>query len=129
MDGIWTTWEPWQTCNVTCGGGRKLRERSCTGPFFGGRECNGSATDIDDCNTHECPGKYLYFTYFTDSLLILTLRTMYVCNCSGSIKLVVLIKIRFFKSISLNLFHYTIIKCYLIRIVHRVYRFSLTLLI
>ncbi|XP_060586807.1 SCO-spondin-like isoform X3 [Ruditapes philippinarum] len=55
VDGIWDSWQPWQECNVTCGGGRKLRQRKCIGPYFGGANCEGSTDDTEDCNTHECP--------------------------------------------------------------------------
>jgi len=59
VDGVWASWQSWQSCNVTCGGGQMQRHRTCAGPYFGGKHCDGSADDIDDCNTHECPGKYV----------------------------------------------------------------------
>ncbi|XP_053393892.1 SCO-spondin-like isoform X2 [Mercenaria mercenaria] len=68
VDGIWDSWQPWQECSVTCGGGRKLRQRVCIGPYFGGAQCEGPEDDIEDCNTHECPvhGVWNPWTLWTD---------------------------------------------------------------
>ena len=48
----------WGHCNVTCGGGTRMRSRDCFRPFDGGAECPGSNISTEDCNTHECPSKY-----------------------------------------------------------------------
>ncbi|XP_076098251.1 SCO-spondin-like [Mytilus galloprovincialis] len=55
IDGVWTNWTSWDTCNVTCGGGIHWRYRSCDGPFFGGANCSGPAEDSQTCNGHPCP--------------------------------------------------------------------------
>ncbi|VDI26618.1 Hypothetical predicted protein, partial [Mytilus galloprovincialis] len=55
IDGVWTNWTSWDTCNVTCGGGIHWRYRSCDGPFFGGANCSGPTEDSQTCNGHPCP--------------------------------------------------------------------------
>ncbi|KAJ8305885.1 hypothetical protein KUTeg_016430 [Tegillarca granosa] len=55
IDGIFQEWSAWGQCNTTCGGGIRERNRECSGPFFGGAGCNGEFSEIEDCNTHECP--------------------------------------------------------------------------
>lgn len=56
MDGVWKEWSVWDECNVTCGGGRQSRYRTCIQPQFGGLPCNGSDIETIDCNTQFCPG-------------------------------------------------------------------------
>ena len=34
----------------------KNRTRSCIGPFFGGKDCNGPRNDSDVCGDNPCPG-------------------------------------------------------------------------
>ena len=58
VDGVWEPWAEWGACNVSCGGGTRMRSRDCYGPFFDGAECPGSNTSAEDCNTHECPSKF-----------------------------------------------------------------------
>ncbi|CAG2209647.1 Coadhesin,Hemicentin-1,Thrombospondin-2,Mucin-like protein [Mytilus edulis] len=66
LDGNWTDyseWSPWDTCNVTCGGGfcSRYRNRTCKNPepMFGGMNCSGD--DIDQqkgtCNKQRCKAK------------------------------------------------------------------------
>ncbi|KAK3095360.1 hypothetical protein FSP39_013702 [Pinctada imbricata] len=57
IDGAFTDWSVWGTCSLTCGGGRQTRDRSCTNPApqYGGVDCTGDTSDVQDCNTHNCP--------------------------------------------------------------------------
>ena len=60
VDGNYTEWSAWGNCTVTCGGGVKQRERTCTNPrpSFGGKDCSalGPDTSTASCNTNPCPG-------------------------------------------------------------------------
>ncbi|WAR29734.1 HMCN1-like protein, partial [Mya arenaria] len=57
VDGHWSTWSDWATCDVTCGTGTHLRSRGCTNPApkNGGRQCVGNSTDTEECEMVECP--------------------------------------------------------------------------
>ncbi|XP_052705771.1 A disintegrin and metalloproteinase with thrombospondin motifs adt-1-like isoform X2 [Crassostrea angulata] len=52
VDGIWSQWESWTTCSVTCGHGRQTRERSCTNPApaRGGLPCSGNSSEERNCS-------------------------------------------------------------------------------
>ncbi|XP_031556840.1 uncharacterized protein LOC116293538 isoform X2 [Actinia tenebrosa] len=58
VNGGYTEWGEWTQCDVTCGGGRRLRSRACTNPLpqFGGRNCDSEGPDVqeDSCNTRPC---------------------------------------------------------------------------
>lgn len=61
VHGGWSMWGPWSECSVTCDTGVVTRTRTCDSPrpLFGGRECEGSATDTRDCTANkQCPGRY-----------------------------------------------------------------------
>ncbi|XP_048864297.1 thrombospondin-2 isoform X4 [Brienomyrus brachyistius] len=57
VDGGWGPWSPWATCSATCGGGVRSRTHVCNSPRpkYGGKKCQGDATDIDVCNPQDCP--------------------------------------------------------------------------
>eukprot|EP00105_Crassostrea_gigas_P019200 XP_011437616.1 PREDICTED: coadhesin [Crassostrea gigas] len=58
LHGGWSMWGPWSECSVTCDTGVVTRTRTCDSPrpLFGGRECEGSATDTRDCTANkQCP--------------------------------------------------------------------------
>ncbi|XP_074654579.1 SCO-spondin-like [Tubulanus polymorphus] len=57
IDGIWNAWTAWGACDRDCDGGKQQRSRSCNGPFYGGNNCTGDETMVQDCNTHNCPVK------------------------------------------------------------------------
>ena len=59
VDGNWGAYGAWSTCTATCGGGTRMRVRSCDdpGPSNGGRKCPGSSAEIEDCGTQSCAGK------------------------------------------------------------------------
>ncbi|CAG2224126.1 HMCN [Mytilus edulis] len=48
---------PWSSCNVTCGGGLRHSQRTCTNPApkFGGEKCVGEDTMFDSCSEMACP--------------------------------------------------------------------------
>ncbi|XP_013396343.1 A disintegrin and metalloproteinase with thrombospondin motifs adt-1-like [Lingula anatina] len=47
----WSEWGPWTTCSATCGGGTKLRTRTCKNGV-----CDeGVADESEPCNTASCP--------------------------------------------------------------------------
>ena len=48
--GVFSDWSAWGQCSQTCGGGVKLRNRSC----LGGSDCEGSTTEVQECNTDSC---------------------------------------------------------------------------
>ncbi|KAJ7391354.1 hypothetical protein OS493_018397 [Desmophyllum pertusum] len=59
VDGGYTPWSDWSECSKTCGGGDKVRERSCTNPRpqGNGRPCSprlGEPEDTAVCNEQKC---------------------------------------------------------------------------
>ena len=61
VDGGLTDWSIWDTCSVTCGGGKQGRTRSCTipAPQIGGALCLGDLSSEQVCNTQECPSELM----------------------------------------------------------------------
>uniref|UniRef100_A0A8C9R6U4 Hemicentin-1 n=1 Tax=Scleropages formosus TaxID=113540 RepID=A0A8C9R6U4_SCLFO len=57
IHGNWGPWSSWGTCSRTCNGGQMRRYRSCDNPRpnSGGRACAGADTQIQRCNTANCP--------------------------------------------------------------------------
>ena len=49
--GTWQTWQTWQDCTKSCGGGVKVRHRSCDNPG----NCVGDSADHQACNYQNCP--------------------------------------------------------------------------
>ena len=65
VDGGWSTWSTWTSCNKPCGGGSRQRFRSCDSPMaeFGGEDCGGEDMEDEDCNIGvPCIRKMLFFT-------------------------------------------------------------------
>ncbi|XP_065689130.1 SCO-spondin-like [Patagioenas fasciata] len=56
VDGAWSAWSPWSRCDRTCGGGRSIRNRSCTRPppKNGGQRCPGERHHLRPCNPQPC---------------------------------------------------------------------------
>ena len=61
VDGAWATWSAWATCDVSCGGGKQTRSRTCTNPTpaHGGAQCLGDETESQTCNINQCKGIFL----------------------------------------------------------------------
>lgn len=59
--GEWTVWTAWSTCTETCGGGNQRRTRTCQRtPDQLNCEPRGGGMQIRQCNTWECPSKWLH---------------------------------------------------------------------
>ncbi|XP_078333125.1 SCO-spondin-like isoform X2 [Crassostrea virginica] len=57
VDGGWSIWHSWSRCSASCGGGVRIRVRSCTNPqpAHGGRSCPGNETETHSCHDAPCP--------------------------------------------------------------------------
>ena len=73
IDGGWSTWTSWSSCQSNC---RQQRNRTCDSPtpLFGGDDCLGNKTELspslcygDKC----CPGKTLKIWYISYLLSII----------------------------------------------------------
>ena len=54
----WQDWGHWSQCTASCGQGLKIRARGCSEPEFGGDLlCSGNGTEVEGCNSAECPGE------------------------------------------------------------------------
>ncbi|XP_035826394.1 semaphorin-5A [Aplysia californica] len=61
VHGNWTEWSAWSACSQTCGFATRMRSRQCGSPppKFGGRQCQGQATEEEYCRDNpECPCEY-----------------------------------------------------------------------
>ena len=58
VNGDWSEWSEREECSVTCGGGNKTRNRTCTEPQYGGDNCTGHDTNYASCNDYPCPSMY-----------------------------------------------------------------------
>ncbi|XP_078310248.1 uncharacterized protein LOC111104257 [Crassostrea virginica] len=56
-NGQWSYWDSWSDCTVSCGGGLRSRNRSCTNPppKNGGDSCIGISLQSEACNSFMCP--------------------------------------------------------------------------
>ncbi len=73
LDGNWSSWSPWSSCSLTCGGGNQTQTRTCTNPSpsNGGLNCSTTNTEtaIQECNIQLCPiSKNLYNVTLTKSI-------------------------------------------------------------
>eukprot|EP00928_Gymnodinium_smaydae_P064666 TRINITY_DN4794_c0_g2_i1.p1 TRINITY_DN4794_c0_g2~~TRINITY_DN4794_c0_g2_i1.p1 ORF type:complete len:1188 (-),score=266.17 TRINITY_DN4794_c0_g2_i1:180-3743(-) len=49
-------WTEWSECTLTCGGGTRERFRAIAEvPRYGGKICDESLRDVEECNRTECP--------------------------------------------------------------------------
>ena len=60
----WQDWGHWSQCTASCGQGLKIRARGCSEPEFGGDLlCSGNGTEVEGCNSAECPGNPLLYPW------------------------------------------------------------------
>ena len=59
VDGGWSAYGKYGQCTKKCGGGVKIRSRTCTNPkpAHGGEPCTGKSEETASCNTKQCPGE------------------------------------------------------------------------
>ena len=59
VDGGWSEWREWSSCDVNCGTGKRSQLRDCTNPFplNDGEYCKGSDEKIEPCDKGPCPSK------------------------------------------------------------------------
>ncbi|XP_078487952.1 uncharacterized protein LOC100179634 isoform X3 [Ciona intestinalis] len=48
-------WSTWSDCSVSCGGGVRRQQRSCTNGFVGEPGCIGETSNDETCNIQPCP--------------------------------------------------------------------------
>ncbi|XP_048245081.1 A disintegrin and metalloproteinase with thrombospondin motifs 18-like isoform X1 [Haliotis rufescens] len=56
-DGGWSEWDSeWSPCSRTCGGGVRIKTRTCDRPrpLFGGKKCEGFDSKAEICNLEPC---------------------------------------------------------------------------
>ena len=51
----WGGWTSWSACSTTCGRGQRIRVRQCVGR----NNCEGMASEMEDCSRPCGPGKQL----------------------------------------------------------------------
>ena len=56
-DGGLSSWHPWGSCSLSCGGGTQSRIKSCINPtpFQDGATCAQSPQETQPCNEQDCP--------------------------------------------------------------------------
>lgn len=67
----WNDWQPW-ACSVTCGGGDRVRFRTCVDPYPDDTDvCLGPNIEEDPfpCNNDLCPGNNTLSIIFTTASL------------------------------------------------------------
>ncbi|XP_068700145.1 uncharacterized protein [Montipora foliosa] len=71
VNGMYGTWSLWSECDRSCGGGTRVRSRSCTNPppQFGGSDCSllGPVQESEICSMVACPvnGNFSEWTLWT----------------------------------------------------------------
>jgi hypothetical protein len=54
VDGYFSPWEKWSSCDRPCNGGLRQRTRACYPPKNGGKPCSDPSVMIDPCNLSPC---------------------------------------------------------------------------
>ena len=52
---MWNSWQNWDECSKSCGGGSQIRRRSIKSFQQCGGTCPGSSSDSKECNKYICP--------------------------------------------------------------------------
>lgn len=57
INGGWSNWTDWTTCDQHCGQHEKRRSRECDNPepAYGGLPCEGAKDEVENCNLPPCP--------------------------------------------------------------------------
>ncbi|KAL4217140.1 hypothetical protein ACF0H5_023594 [Mactra antiquata] len=57
IDGGWSDWSDWGSCDKSCDNGTQTRTRSCDNPVpqNGGQSCSGDAIETKHCFEKDCP--------------------------------------------------------------------------
>ncbi|XP_049724489.1 hemicentin-1 isoform X1 [Elephas maximus indicus] len=57
VHGGFSQWSAWRSCSVTCGKGIQKRSRLCNNPLpaNGGKSCQGSDSEMQNCQNKPCP--------------------------------------------------------------------------
>ncbi len=53
----WLSFSDWSLCSKSCDGGTRERIRNLVPAQYEGDECEGDRTEVENCNTQDCPGK------------------------------------------------------------------------
>ena len=71
VDGNWSQYGEWGHCSAPCGSGNRTRNRTCTNPEpqYGGANCTGIFSRIQECNTFACGRTLFCFIGLLDSFL------------------------------------------------------------
>ncbi|XP_045173699.2 ectin-like [Mercenaria mercenaria] len=66
FDGGWGSWSNWSSCSETCGGGTRLKTRTCTNPkpSLEAKQCEGLNFQVSLCNKQTCPENKISFTAY-----------------------------------------------------------------
>lgn len=72
----WSPWGRWGTCSVTCGGGRRIRRRTCVRTSVT-VQCAGRPAEIQKCGKSACPSMLSICCKSHDIFLIL--MSLLVC--------------------------------------------------
>ncbi|XP_052261325.1 integumentary mucin A.1-like [Dreissena polymorpha] len=98
VNGAWSEWGGYSACTVTCGNGRKSKQRFCNSPApsNGGEPCFGQALEMTACTEKECPSDGDNFGYGEDYVQrcpqdyftclegsITCIQKEFVCDCSS----------------------------------------------
>ena len=60
VDCVWSNWDTWTPCSVSCGGADQTRSRTITTmPMNMGQECGDNDMETRRCNENACPGNQL----------------------------------------------------------------------
>ena len=57
INGQWSDWSSWTSCDKLCGPGKQRRYRLCDKPHpkYGGASCGGKSLEEMNCNEKDCP--------------------------------------------------------------------------
>ncbi|XP_063408513.1 SCO-spondin-like [Mytilus trossulus] len=70
VNGVWSDWDAFGTCSVSCGGGIQYSSRHCNNPEpeHGGLDCIGEDSKSQSCNMQGCPvdGRWTEWSAWSD---------------------------------------------------------------